>query len=203
MRKLKLGSLVFLLIMGSGCGSDDPDATSQAKPRSADSPTPSESVDVGTRNDEMVSPAAVSACGGFTLEDAAAILGVPASELEDRSDTSSEKLTLCSFLRKGSAEGIGFYLSVSDTVERAVVEMEQGRGMAEIAQTTIDQVTGTESQEAAQVSVNGVGEDAYFMEVNGTFNARVGNVQIQVFHLEDRESMKEVGRRVAGGLRKP
>jgi hypothetical protein len=38
------------------------------------------------------------------------------------------------------------------------------------------------------------------MEVNGTLMVRVANVQIQVFHMQDPEQMKQVGRMVAAGL---
>jgi hypothetical protein len=163
--------------------------------------TASEPGEVSAEANGMVSPEAVAACGGFTLNDAAYVLGVPASELEDRSEASSDNLNLCSFLISGSMDGVGFYLSVSDSVQRAVAEMEQGRGMAGLAQKTIDQATGTQSQDEALESEDNIGEEAYFMEVNGTFNVRVGNVQIQVFHMEDQEQMKEVGRMVAAGLR--
>jgi len=80
--------------------------------------------------------------------------------------------------------------------------MEQGRGMASVAQTTIDRATGTESQEEALENAEELGEEAYFMEVNGTLNIRVGNVQIQVLPMEDQEQMKKVGRIVSMGLSK-
>jgi len=150
----------------------------------------------------MVPPAAIAACGGFTIEDAASIMGIPASELEDRSEVYSSKSSLCSFLRAGSTEGVGFYLSVSNSIERAVAEMEQGRGVASVAQTTIDRATGTESQEEALENAEDLGEEAYFMEVNGTLNIRVGNVQIQVLPMEDQEQMRKVGRIVSMGLSK-
>ncbi len=202
MRKLSLGLSLILMVVISGCGSDVPDATSQSEPGGPATTARSKTGDVGSENNGLVSPAAVAACGGFTIKDAASILGVPANELEDRSEVSSSKLSLCSFLRSGSMEGVGFYLSVSNSVERAVAEMEQGRGMAGFAQTTIDQATGTKSQEEALENADGLGEEAYFMEVNGTLNIRVGNVQIQVLPMEDQEQMKKVGRIVAMGLRK-
>ncbi|MEW8027269.1 MAG: hypothetical protein AB2758_22060 [Candidatus Thiodiazotropha endolucinida] len=153
-------------------------------------------------NNKIVPRAAIAACGGFTIDDAASILDVPASQLEDRSETYSNKLNLCSFQKQGSADGVGFYLSISDSVERAKAEMEQGRGMADLAQTTIDQLTGSESQEEALKNAESLGEEAYFMEVNGTLNIRVGNVQIQVFPMQDQQQMKRVGRMVAMGLKK-
>ena len=108
--------------------------------------------------------------------------------------------TVC--LRAGSTEGVCFYLSVSNSIERAVAEMEQGRGVASVAQTTIDRATGTESQEEALENAEELGEEAYFMEVNGTLNIRVGNVQIQVLPMEDQEQMRKVGRIVSMGLSK-
>lgn len=202
MRKLRSGLPILLLVMcTTSCGAGEPDSASPITPEGPSSGSASEPGEISAQTNEMVSPAAVAACGGFTLNDAANVLGVPATGLEDRSEASSHSLNLCSFLISGSMEGVGFYLSVSDTVQRAVVEMEQGRGMAGFAQTTIDEATGTQSQNKALESENNIGDEAYFMEVNGTLNVRVGNVQIQVFHLEDREQMKEVGRIVAAGLR--
>lgn len=201
MRKLSLGLSLWMAVLAAGCGSGEPASKSESVPEAPAATTRGELGDIGAKDAGMVSPAAIAACGGFTIEDAASILGVQAGELEDRSEVASSNLTLCSFLRSGSTEGVGFYLSVSESVERAVEEMERGRGMAGFAQTIIDQTTGTESQEEALESADGIGEEAYFMEVNGTLFVRVGNVQIQVFPMENQEQMKEVGRMVAAGLR--
>ena len=200
MRKASLGFSLLVLAVSLACGRGQPVSTGESDTDEPVSTTQGEAGDVGFENEGMVSPLAVAACGGFTVEDTASILGVSASELEDRSEDSSENLRLCSFWHSESMEGVSFYLSVSDSVARAVDEMEQGRGMAGFAQTTIDQTTGTESQEEALEGVEAIGEEAYFMEVNGTLNVRVGNIQIQVLPMEDREQMKEVGRIVATGL---
>ncbi|MCU7802927.1 MAG: hypothetical protein KZQ96_06995 [Candidatus Thiodiazotropha sp. (ex Lucinoma borealis)] len=202
MRNFGLGLSFILLVMVSGCGSDVPDTTSQSEPEVPAATVRNEPGNADSENSGMISDAAIAACGGFTIEDAASIMGLPASELEDRSEVYSSESSLCSFLRAGSTEGVGFYLSVSNSIERAVAQMEQGRGMASFAQTTIDRATGTESKEEALENAEGLGEEAYFMEVNGTLNIRVGNVQIQVLHMEDQEQMKKVGRIVSMGLRK-
>ena len=202
MKKSGLGLPLLWALLGFACGSGEPDSTSQTNTDGAASTSPSETAVIGSQKDAMVSPLAVAACGGFTFEDAATILGVRASELEDRGEESSQKLRLCSFWKPESMEGVSFYLSVSGSVERAVTEMEQGRGMAGFAQKTIDQTTGATSQEEALEGVLDIGEEAYFMEVNGTLNVRVGNIQIQVLPMENREQMKDVARIVATGLRK-
>lgn len=202
MRNFSLGLSLLLLFIVSGCGSDVPDTTGQGESVVPASTARTDPGVVGSENNGMVSPAAIAACGNFTIDDAASILGIPASEMENRSEAYSSESSLCSFLRAGSSDGVGFYLSVSDSIERAAAEMEQGRGMASMAQTTINQATGTESKEDALKNAEGLGEEAYFMEVNGTLNIRVGNVQIQVLPMENQEQMKKVGQIVAMGLRK-
>jgi hypothetical protein len=199
MQRLRWSWSLLLLVLCAACGSEAPEPGNSKAAKQA-AKTGGETVAVDTAKNGMVATAAVTACGGFTLEDAASVLGVAASELEDRSESSSEQLRLCSFMKPGSTEGVGFYLSVSGSIERAIAEMEQGRGMAGFAQQTIDQATGTESEQPALQSAEDIGEEAYFMEVNGTLMVRVANVQIQVFHMQDPEQMKQVGRMVAAGL---
>jgi hypothetical protein len=200
-RVFKMGVPLLLLALSAGCGSDDVAAPTQDEPGNPLSMSADGPADVNTSDhDEVVSAADIATCAGFTIEDAAAILQVAVSDLDDRSESYSEALHLCSYRLQGSSQGTGFYLSVSPSVERAIAEKDQGREMAGISQQTIDLVTGHESQEKALEELRKIGEDAYFMEVNGTLNVRVGNVQIQVFHLDEREQMLAVARKVAGGL---
>lgn len=200
MRNHLYGAALALLIMIPGCSSDESESTAeqasgQPAPMTRNNPDSTEST-----SDGMIPQDAISRCGAFTIGDAAAVLSVPAGALEDRSEVYSSKSSLCSFVVPGTAEGVAFYLAASGSVERAISEMEQGRGMAGIAQENIDRATGTTSLEPLLQSTSEIGEEAYFMEANGTLMVRVGNVQIQVLHMDDPEQMKSVGRKVAAGL---
>ncbi|MCB1683167.1 MAG: hypothetical protein R3E82_10650 [Pseudomonadales bacterium] len=150
--------------------------------------------------DELIPAAAIVNCAGFTGADAARILGVPEAVLVDASENYSPSSSLCSFSPPESSEGVGFYLTASGSIERAAAEMEQGRGMGEVAQVVIDRATNTQSVEAPIQAAQSLGEEAYFMDVNGTLMIRVANVQIQVLPMEDREQMKAVGLQVAQRL---
>jgi len=192
-----------LVVVIAGCGSGEtevtPGATSDPSPQPLPvSAPPAERTE--RVEDELIPEAAIVNCAGFTSADAARILGVPEATLVDASENYSPSSSLCSYSPPASSEGVGFYLTASGSVERAVAEMEQGRGMGEVAQVVIDRATNTQSVDAAIQSAQSLGEEAYFMDVNGTLMTRVANVQIQVLPMEDRERMKAVGLQVAQRL---
>ncbi|MDH3692209.1 MAG: hypothetical protein OEU36_22475 [Gammaproteobacteria bacterium] len=200
MRNHMYGALLVLLTAAPGCGPDERGADAQQTIDETKSPVPIKSEDPISASIGMISEAAIATCGGFTSDDAAAVLGLSAGAFEDRSEIYSSKSSLCSFMIPGTADGIGFYLVASGSIERAIAEMEMGRGMAGIAQENIDRASETTSLEPPLQSVSGIGEEAYFMEANGSLMVRVGNVQIQVLHMEEPKQMQEVGRMVAEGL---
>ena len=194
---------LWLVVVMAGCGSGETEVTPVATTDTSTQPLPvaapraekTEGVE-----DELIPAAAIVNCAGFTSADAALILGVPEATLVDASENYSPSSSLCSFSQPQSSEGVGFYLAASGSVERAAAEMEQGRGMGEVAQVVIDRATNTQSVEAPIQAAQSLGEEAYFMDVNGTLMIRVANVQIQVLPMEDREQMKAVGLQVVQRL---
>lgn len=187
---------LWLIVVLAGCGAGDTEVSpgtttgtsTQPVPKSAPPGEETEAVE-----EELIPAAAIVACAGFTSADAALILGVAPEDLVDGSENYSPSSGLCSFSKPRSSDGVAFYLSASGSIERAAAEMEQGRGMGEMAQVVIDQATSTQSTDAPIQSAQSLGEEAYFMDVNGTLMIRVANVQIQVLPMEDREQMKAVG----------
>lgn len=153
------------------------------------------------RGGELVSAEAVRNCAGFSTEDAAQVLDLPAAEIEEASEDIHETLRGCSYRStRDPMTGVAFTLATSESVEEAVDGMAYGREMAGMAKRTIEGVTETGSSRPALEEVEGVGDEAYWMEVNGTLNVRVKNVEIQIQAPDDTAQQKEVARRIVNGL---
>lgn len=152
------------------------------------------------RGGQLVSAEAVRSCAGFSAEDAAQVLGIPGA-IEEASEDIHETLRACSYRSTTDPmTGVAFTLATSESVEEAVDGMAYGREMAGLAKGSIEAVTGAASGAGPLEEVEGIGDEAYWMEINGTLNVRVKNVEIQVQAPDDREQQKEVARRVVEGL---
>jgi hypothetical protein len=164
-----------------------------------ETPEAAESQDAGSSG--MVSADAVKECAGFTPRDAAEILGVPAATLEDRSQDLYDTARSCAYASTADASvGVSFTLVTEESVEDAIGQMQSLRENAGLAKTTIEGVTGATSEESPLKEVEGIGDEAFWMEVNGTLTVRVGNVSILVIAPQDRGQQEEVARRVMEGL---
>jgi hypothetical protein len=143
----------------------------------------------------------VKACAGFTPETAAALLGVPAAGIVDRSADLYEKLRSCTFLDpKNPSTLLTFSLRRDDTAEEAKEEMVSFRDHLGVARQSLPGVEGSTKEPAVQ-EISGLGDEALWVRINGTLNVREGNVTIQVAQPEDREAQKKVAEKVLEGLR--
>jgi hypothetical protein len=148
----------------------------------------------------LVSAERVRSCANFSTDDAAAVLGIAAGEIEEMSHDIHETLRMCTYMRRADLRSVSFSLATNESIDEAVSGMASGREMAGFAKRTIEGVTGTGSAAPPLEDVAGIGEDAYWMEVNGTLNVRVKNVEIQVQSPDDREKQKDVARKIVEGL---
>lgn len=150
-----------------------------------------------------VDPEKIENCGGFTVEDAAELIGVPVESVTLRlpEPMNTETLKTCAFEDEESGRGISYSLTWADSAEEMEGDFEDERQMVGVAQTSIDAVTGSESEGPASYEIPGIGDEAFFAAVNGTVVARVANVRVQVLNAPDLETRKKVAERVASRLR--
>lgn len=150
-----------------------------------------------------VDPERIQACGGFTVDDAAELIGVSAESVAMQlpEPMNSETLKTCAFEDEESGRGVSFSLTWADSAEEMMEELEGERQMVGLAQTSIGAVTDTESEGPASYEIPGIGDEAFFAAVNGTVVARVSNVRVQVLNAPDLETRKRVAERVASRLR--
>jgi hypothetical protein len=186
--------VLVVVALALACGNGEPASEGGATEPSQGSATEP------ARGGGLVSAEAVRDCAGFSVEDAAAVLGIPASEIEQSSQDIHETLRMCSYVRRADLNGVSFSLATNESVDEAVSGMASGREMAGLAKGSIDAVTGTSSGAPPLEEIEGIGDEAYWMEVNGTLNVRVNNVEIQVQGPSDREQQKAVARKVVEGL---
>lgn len=186
-------SLVSVFV--TGCAGD------REAEQSAGETEPSDVAASGTA--ATIDPARIEACGGFTVEDAADLLGVSVTTVTLRLPEAFnyETLKTCAFEDTVGGRGISYSLSWTDSVEEMIEDLQEERLNVGLAQTSIDAVMGEESDQAASYEIPGIGDEAFYAAVNGTVVARVGNVRVQVMNAPDLETRKAVAARVASRLR--
>ncbi|MGH7564027.1 MAG: hypothetical protein ACREK5_06355 [Gemmatimonadota bacterium] len=149
----------------------------------------------------LVSSEAIERCAGFTAEDAAAILGVGAADVEDRSRDETARIRMCSYaLTSDPFTSVSFNLSARESAEDAAASLASEREMMGAAQGAIEGVMGEPSGDRAYQEIEGVGDEAFWSPLNRALMTRVGNVIVQVTTPDDVEKQKEVARMVAEGL---
>lgn len=116
-------------------------------------------------------------CAGFTAEDAAGILGLPAASLKSKSEKQHESLWICSFAPPGG-QGLSFSVEVAKSVEAAAADMTRLRENLEVAGGTA--AFKDRLPNGAYSDIMGLGDDAVWTDVNGTLTARKGNITVQV-----------------------
>jgi hypothetical protein len=184
-----------MVVTGCGGGGDSaPTRTSETAAQQA----PRAEVTGG-----VVDPAQIEACGGFTVDDAAELLGVSAEgiALSYPEFLNNPTLKTCAFEDEATGQGISYSLTWANTAAEMAEQLADERQMVGVAQTSIDAVTGSESEEPASYEIPDIGEEAFFAAVNGTVVARVANVRVQVLNAPDLETRRQVAKRVAARLR--
>ena len=118
-------------------------------------------------------------CGGFTSEDAAKIIGLPASKLEAKTQKIGNASWTCSFTTS-EGKGVSFSVSVTENANEAAVEMERLRGNLEVAAETAPFKDRLPGGAYSEISGPGLGDESVWTDVNGTLTVRKGNITLQV-----------------------
>ncbi len=136
----------------------------------------------------------VAGCAGFGIDDAAAILAVPATALQDSSQPLGDDGRWCIFSGvEDSSLAVNFSVTQADTVERAIEEFQQFRGNVQVAVG----ILGEKGQAAHDVE--GIGDEALWTPVPGALHVRVGRYSVQVNPPSDEETQIRIARRILGG----
>jgi len=116
-------------------------------------------------------------CAGFTAEDAAKILGLPAASLKSKSEKQHDALWICSFTPP-DGKGLSFSVEVAKSPTAAAGDMERLRENLETAGDTAP--FKDKLPNGAYSDIMGIGDEAVWTDVNGTLTARKGNITVQV-----------------------
>lgn len=117
-------------------------------------------------------------CSLFTREDAAAILGLPAAEIQVDAQEGYAGNWQCGYKGGSFEKMVNFNVSRSKSVEEAVADMAQYRGHLDVAKNV--KPFKDDLENGAYSDISGVGDDALWTAVNGTLSVRKGNVSLQV-----------------------
>ncbi len=192
LRRLAGYGCVGLAVFLTGCGGSE-----QAEPETTQTAS-----EVQEQRPGNIDPAKIEKCAGFTSETAARILGVPAGEIVATNEPLHETLRIYSFRSRSDVrKTIAFSLGWESSAEEAEASMAREREMLGMARRSIGAATGSEDKGPTLQEISGLGDEAYYTRVNGTLNARLSNVAIQVITAPDLEAYKEVAREVFKGLR--
>ena len=116
-------------------------------------------------------------CAGFTSQDAAQILGLPASKLAAKTEKMAPELWSCSF-SASDGKGVSFSVSIAKDAKKAATEMERLRNNLEVAAWTTP--FKNRLPQGAYSEISGIGEESVWTDVNGTLTVRKGNITVQV-----------------------
>lgn len=137
-------------------------------------------------------------CSTFTADDAAAILSVPASEIQADSQELYAGSWLCGYKGANLEKMISFNISISKSVQEAVTDMEQYRGHLEIAKGT--EPFKDDLAKGAYSDISGVGDDALWTAANGTLTVRKDNVSLQVQLPKEKDAQIKVAEKFLARL---
>jgi hypothetical protein len=137
-------------------------------------------------------------CSTFTTDDAAAVLGVPAAEIQVDSQELYPGNWMCGYKVGNNDKRVNFNLSLAESVEEAVADMDQYRSHLEIARGT--KPFKDDLAPGAFIDISGVGDDALWTAANGTLAVRKGNISIQVQLPSEKDVQIEVAKKFLARL---
>lgn len=118
-------------------------------------------------------------CGGFTSDDAAKLIDLPASRLEARTQKLESASWTCTF-SSPDGKGVAFTVSISENARKASDEMEELRSNLELAAETAPFKDKLPGGAYSEISGPGLGDESVWTDVNGTLTVRKGNITVQV-----------------------
>lgn len=120
----------------------------------------------------------MSNCGGFTAEDAAGILGLPAAKITAKTKEMYAGFWQCTFESGIAGKSVEFGITVSKSVEAAVRDMEQYRSHLETAGSVAP--FKDKLPKGAYSDIGGLGDEAVWTDINNSLSVRQGNITILV-----------------------
>jgi hypothetical protein len=166
--------------------------------------SPSDSPDKEASKDQQTSPAIPISkpkvyaadkinCSTFTADDAAAILGVPATEIQLDAQELYAGNYLCGYKVESSEKMVSFNISLAKSGQDAANDMAQYRQHLDIAKNT--KPFKDNLAKGAYSDISGIGDDALWTDVNGTLMVRKGNLSLQVQLPKEKEAQLKVAQR--------
>jgi uncharacterized protein with GYD domain len=134
---------------------------------------------------------AMDNCAGFTAQDAASVLGVPAEAMTAQPQELYAGSWKCSF--SGGDKTLAFTVTAARSVEEASRRMEQYR--AHLRTTGSAEPFKANLPNGAYADVRDVGDEAVWTDMNFSLTARRGNVSIRVLMPKDRRVQIEAARK--------
>ena len=139
-----------------------------------------------TQNAKSSSPS-LQGCVGFSVDDAAQLLGVSAGQVTPKIEETYKGFWQCSFTPAGGSSGVSFSVTVSASEKKAAEEMEQYRSNLELAG---EQPQWKNLPKGAYSDIMGLGDEAVWTDINGSLSARKGNITVQV--LQPQGKMEQI-----------
>lgn len=137
-------------------------------------------------------------CALFSRDDAAAVLGVPAADIQVTSEELYAGNWNCGFNGGGLDKLVSFNITLSPGVEEAAMDMAQYRSHLETASGTSP--FREDLADGAYSEVDGLGDEALWTAVNGTLTVRQGNFSLQISLPKDREVQAGIARKILAPL---
>lgn len=136
-------------------------------------------------------------CDLYTLDDAAALLGVPADQIKVNTQQNYPGNQDCSYNGGGLDKLIAFNLSLASSSDDAAVEMAQYRDHLKTAKSVqpFKDVAGE-----AYEPVVGLGDEALWTPVNGSLTVRKGNLSVQINLPKARDSQRGIAEKILSRL---
>jgi hypothetical protein len=137
-------------------------------------------------------------CNGFTAADAAAILGLPATEVSAETKELYPGSWQCLF-DSNAGKTIAFNVSVAKSVDQASNDMEQYRSHLQTAAETSSSKENL--PKGAYNNVQGLGDEAVWTDMNFSLAVREGNVTVTVSLPKDQTIQTKVAEKFLSTLK--
>jgi hypothetical protein len=135
-------------------------------------------------------------CAGFTVKDAAPLLGVPVEKVTRTANKVHATLWMCSFSAGQPGKLLAFSIEVAMSAKAAAADMERYRDNLEVAAETAPFKNKLPKGAYSEILGDGLGDENVWTDVNGAFTARKGNVTVQVPMPADKLGKIDVGKAV-------
>jgi len=119
-------------------------------------------------------------CAGFTVQDAAPFLGVPAARVVRKAERISKSLVACSFAAGKTVPGVAFSIEIEASAKKAAEQMESYRDNLATAGEAAPWKGKLPKGAYSDIMGEGMGDEAVWTDINGALTVRKLNVMVQV-----------------------